>query len=554
MGEGYRVVKHRKREVENESFVNFIKKESIDPTITMAYRMISPNIEWGLKSVAKYDRFEKDIDLSIWETACDWTARHFQPFVRGALVIGEEAAIDVAVKTTSPGWPWNLQFQRKRDLFENFQGKPSPMSAYWDDLVNLEPAYVPIWCVSEKKELRAILKIQQGKIRTFTASPVEHSIACSRLCLDFNERFYDSAGKHSSFVGATKYLGGFDRLYKRLSKHPNGYALDCSDYDASMSSVFLWAQCEFRISMLDESVKTPENIMRMRRMYYDTIYSVMVLETGALVRKSTGNPSGQGNTIVDNTFTLYRLLIYCWLRLSVLNGVLGANYDMFTDNVECVLTGDDNTFTVSDLVHPWFNGATIAAELLLIGVKATSDSWLPRPVIELDFLSQRWIRNGNVYLPYPETSKVLSSMRWGSKLDDVRWQLLRACALRMESWANSECREILSGYINHLLKFHGDSLTGVVSVPRAEPVQMRHILAQIRDDKWLWRLYTGLESGCSLKDSPDKNVLSVLSSPCLLTCDCEDGEDCCTKIEEKGQSGCQGNCSKAIDGASNCTF
>jgi len=42
----------------------------------------------------------------------------------------------------------------------------------------------------------------------------------------------------------------------------------------------------------------------------------------------------------------------------------------------------------------------------------------------------------------------------------MRWSLLRAFALRIESWPNIECRKVLSGFIDYLFKNYKDQLVG----------------------------------------------------------------------------------------------
>jgi len=235
-----------------------------------------------------------------------------------------------------------------------------------------------LWRSTLKSERRPVEKLQcdPQKLRVFTASPFEHSILLNRFCLDMNEKFYQGAGKHTwSFVGTSPFFLGFHDLYNRLNKHPNACELDESAYDSSLFRYLLRGCFDWRWSCLSSEFKTPENYNRFYVLYRDIIDSWIVCGEGEVVVKHRGNPSGSANTIVDNTFCLFWLFAYAFIRLS--SGRLRPDgreygYDSFMANCEAALNGDDNTFTCSDEIAYFFTPEKIAEQWSALGVKTTS--------------------------------------------------------------------------------------------------------------------------------------------------------------------------------------
>jgi hypothetical protein len=497
------------------------------------YDVCVPNRDSNFKSASKYERLQPALDREAWDMSLNWTGRAFR-YMNGAVVVDRDIAVAESAKDTSTAYPHILEHPKKGLYFKTAEFIRSD-DKYWAALQTEDP--VPaFWSLCDKHELRSIAKIRENKIRSFTASNVHHAIASARLCLDMNERFYRSALKTPSFVGATKFRGGWNKLIRKLKRFMRGFALDESDFDASLFIEALWGQCALRCEFLSAKARTPENVQALHNLYFDIINSIMVTPLGDVVVKNTGNPSGQGNTIVDNTMILFRLLAYAFIvswkkkyggdvqRLKeledMLNGVKSYGdgaieeeyfvlkeralcFDYFMDNVEMVLNGDDNDFTVNETIIDWFNARAVSDIWTGIGVTTKSDDWEPRPVENLDFLSHttRYFKEWDMYLPVPERSRILDSLLLGSKSTDVRWSYLRACALRIESWADDSpggLRETLQSYITYLEKHRHGELVGQVKVPCSSDVmEWKAIEAVYMTDKELTALYCGFESVAS---------------------------------------------------------
>lgn len=478
------------KEVRNNSYEEFCKENGYK--FPSEYRQIQPTLHAGYKSTAKYDRDQPELNELAWLMSGDWTERHFHPYVGGSTVLDQVTVLAKMEMSTSCGYPWSLKFVSKKAMMLDNRAS-SALERFWEELVLPVMTMTPIWTVSQKRELRTIDKVKDSNHRTFTASPIELTTASNRLCLDFNEKFYDSSNKTWSAVGMTKFLSGWHRLYERLNKHPNGYELDETAYDASMFARALYGQRDLRWRTLKVSERTASNQLRLWRIYDSIVHSVMIMEDGVLVQKHTGNPSGSGNTVVDNTQVLMRLLSYAWLLLSPANM---RNYSDFQDNVEAAIYGDDVTFSVSDIAKIFYNPTAIAEIWTKIGVVTRTPDPNPRPVSELTFLSNSFKYDDDTshWMPCPSADKVLSSIAYGSDLNDVRWHFLRACALRMDAYYNEEVREKLDAYINYLNHNYQEELIGSVELRPGVSISMKDIRGLWKPHTWMEHLYTGRES------------------------------------------------------------
>lgn len=490
MGTVHRFSKQRAVEITNRSYVAFCRKKNIK--LPTAYRKIFSNLDASFKSVSKYDKSQPmGLDEGAWLLAGEWTKKHFFE-MSGSAVLDEDVVLSQMDMTTSCGYPASLQFAKK----SAFVVSPSKqiLSDYWDVIAgeNVD-RIIPIWTCSQKIEMRPLEKVMENKIRTFTAAPVEHSCATNRLCLDMNNKFYSMHEACWSFVGATKYLQGWDRLYHRLNRHPNAFELDESEYDSSLFAKAMFGQRDIRWSYLRGEDQTQANLSRLHAVYESIVHSVVVLETGELVQKHTGNPSGSSNTIVDNTMILFRLFAYAWILLCRVNNRQPLYMD-FMRQVEAALNGDDNTFTVSDEVVSWFNPTTISPIWSSIGVTTKTPCEASRPVEKVCFLSQgfRFDDGCGIWLPVPDTGRVLSSLCYGASVDDVRFHLLRANALRLESFGNLECRAVLKQYIEFILKYYKDDLVGSISLSGVD-ITIAEIKALWKSDEYIEALYGGFE-------------------------------------------------------------
>lgn len=511
LGKVKRRVDYKERAMKSEIVGNFMEKNNTKIDHTYAY--CNANKAAELPSVAKYDRAQPTVNEAVWTLSGQWMQRHFE-CMQGSGKLSQGMVLSDMDMNTSPGYPWSLAASNKRQLIE----KIPKFTSYIEEMnqriakVNYEPDYDFFWTSSVKAEMRPHDKAILNKLRTFCASPMDLTMLSNMLNLDMNNRFYQAGANNSvwSAVGMSKYNLGWSVLGKRLERHPNGFALDISAYDASLFERSMWEICEFRITCGNYS---GEDATRMRNLYKSIIHSVMVLTNGDVVQKSTGNPSGSGNTVVDNTLHLFRLLAYVWILLCPDDM---RTYESFMANVEAALYGDDNTFTCSDEVVDWFNAINIKNVLATLDVKVTAenDVWTPQSLDKLVFLGQSFKKYYDHWMPVPDYNKTLCSLLYAGECQDPRWVLLRATALRQESFWNDELRVFFKDFIHSIkcdfrrvldIDHNGEVYKGIT---------YREILATEKSDETIRALYLSPES---ISKEASKNGHPLLSFvPCVL--------------------------------------
>jgi hypothetical protein len=139
----------------------------------------------------------------------------------------------------------------------------------------------------------------------------------------------------------------------------------------------------------------------------------------------------------------------------------------------------------------------------------------PKRAVELEFCSMLFGTLDGHIVTVCDYHKMMCSMMFGSKLPDVRWDLMRAYALRIETWTNLELRNVISQYIAYLLSVHESELTGSVKV-KDTLVSMEQIQSMFKSDNEIKQLYLGFESGAAVKmDLANLSLIinSVLSTP-----------------------------------------
>jgi hypothetical protein len=435
----------------------YIDENNIAPTDT--WGLPCPNAEAAYKSLAKYakgvPKMNQD-EVEDMNLAWSWTARHFGLYMSDARVISLEEAIPHLDMSTSTGCPFNQLYPKKKELFEN-----DPDILVWleDDWVRLgsDPDWTCIATNSLKEELRTKEKIGLNSIRTFTSMPVDATVHGTRLFVDMNEKMYESHLKTASAVGMSPYDGNWDVLYKKLNVFKNGYALDEKEYDSSLRAYMMWGCAQFRWKMLAEEYKTSVNLLRVRTYYRNLINTLILTPEGIVIQKKTGNPSGSCNTITDNTLILYTLLAYAWIRTSDNHDL--CTYEAFEYLTSKALVGDDNTWTVDDEAHVFYNARSVIAVWKTLGITTTTDSLEARPAEELDFLSAKFLYMDGVMVPLYERDKILSSLMFSPKLKHTPCVTMeRTAALLGIAWTDIQVRRFCRDIIKWLLDTYDEVL------------------------------------------------------------------------------------------------
>jgi len=461
----------------------FVDEKKI--TIPSEWGLPIPNQEAAYKGLAKY---AKDLlplsteEVDDMNKAWGFTRAQFGLYMAESKVLPLDEAISHLDMSTSSGAPFNVRYPTKKELFEKFPTFTEWLQEDWERLAN-DPEYTFIVTNSLKEEMRPDFKIAENSIRVFTAVAVDGTVHGTRLFVDMNEKMYNSHLRSSSAVGMSPLKGNWDRLYRKLKRFEKGYALDESQYDSSLRAFLMWGCARFRWEMLRIEDRTEANLHRVKTYYRNLINSVILTPEGVLVMKKTGNPSGSVNTIADNTLILYTLLAYAWIRLSK-NDKEMQGYEAFEAETAKALVGDDNTWTVSDEAHEFYNATTVIVVWKTLGITTTTDSMKPRPAEELDFLSAKTVFLDGVAIPVYERAKLMASLLYApQKHITPATTLERTAGMLTIGWSDLPFRKFCRGVIAWLIEKYDEVL--------AEDEKWKLAKCQIQSDAIYYKLYTG---------------------------------------------------------------
>jgi hypothetical protein len=456
----------------------YTNKRAMDPHVKcyLDNNNLNEPISWGLpvpnevaayKSLAKY---AKDLlpmtrkQVQAMNLAWFWTEIHFSPYMLNSRIRTREEVVAKLDMTTSSGAPFNLLYPTKRELFEQWTEAGKWLDEDWETLAT-DPNWTCLCTNALKEEMRTAEKIMDNSIRTFTAMAVDMTVHGNRLFADMNEKMNDSYLKSSSGVGMSPYKGNWDKLYRKLNVFKKGYALDESQYDSSIRSYMMWGCAQFRWKMLRAEDQTHANLQRLKTIYRNLINTLIISPEGVLIFKLAGNPSGSPNTINDNTLVLYTLLAYAWImnydelvQENEEDVLKDQSYENFEEHTSKVLVGDDNTWTVSDVAHEFYNAITVINQWNRIGVTTTTDSMEPRRAQDLDFLSAHTVFIADQAVPVYSREKLLSTLLYAPKLHHTpAVTLQRAAALLQVGWTDLVFRRFCRDLIKWLMEEFEDT-------------------------------------------------------------------------------------------------
>jgi len=457
--------------------------DEMDIQIPPEWGLPKPNPSAAYISLAKYAKPVLPMsveDVDDMNLAWRWTSRHFGVYMAESRVISYLEAKTHFDMASSSGAPFNQHYPTKRELFESDPDIDAWLEADWNKMAS-DPNWTCCFTNSLKEELRTQEKIDANSIRTFLAGGVDAVAHGTRLFVDMNEKMYASHLKSASAVGMSPYKGTWDKLYQKLKIFAKGYALDESQYDSSLRAYMMWGCALFRWSMLAEQDRTVDNLQRLRTYYRNLVNTVVICPDGVLVMKKCGNPSGSVNTITDNTLILYTLMAYAWIKTSPPDM---RKYSSFEIETSKALVGDDNTWTVSDVAHEFYNAVSVIAVWKTLGVTTTTDSIEPRKAKELDFLSAHTVFHNGMAVPVYNRTKLMTSLLYApEKHITPATTLERVAGMLCIGWVDVQFRTFCREVIEWLLVKYDDILVD-------EP---RWIMAkcQIKTDDEYSRLFTG---------------------------------------------------------------
>jgi hypothetical protein len=446
----------------NSSFIQFFCETYPSKPLPTEFLWAKGDVAAEKRALTKYCKLQPIFEHEALCFAKHMLFREFYPVCAGVGIMSQDAAWLECDHSSSPGYPWSFLRTSKSDIWKVPKFQES-MAAYFDELGTGE-AWTPIWTSSIKTELRPTEKVLAERLRGFVASPIELTLAFIRLFGEFNSRLYAAAknGRTWVKVGMSKYYRGWDELVKLVArKGPwKGQATDMSEMDSSLNNILSDILYDFRKECICRGDK--EIAAKIDEVKFHVQHSVIITTDGHLLQKCTGNPSGSGNTSIDNSLALFLLLAYgfavlLWPKYDLTHNAFG---DLFMNSVVAFMYGDDDTAffspEISSLCNMQLLKPVFAKVFFFMTFENDDESLLPMQ--RLSFLSNGfwWCERYSVWVPRPGSAKLLASLLFGSKCTDVRWSILRAYAILIEGYWNDEVREVTSAYIDYLFRKYNE--------------------------------------------------------------------------------------------------
>lgn len=474
------------------SFVDFplsreIVLQSGGDVNDLQYSVVLANVDADYINFAKYDKVQPYFTYDSLISAREMLFQQFLPVLGKCPVIDEFEELGKMMSVnTSPGFPWCMWFPDKKKLLIDHE-----LMLYWKEFqfdVNRGVDRECIFQNTVKEELKPKNKIALNKVRVFTAAPWQHTLLGYRLWGSMNDRLMQACvlgvkGDLETIpmtVGLNKFSRGWDDLYRRLLVHSHGYAFDISEWDSGCCRRLFEIVYELRRKCLAELNLVTKEVAWYLRNVLDT---VVILGRGDLGLKETGNCSGQVNTITDNSLIHILMWYYVFQQLAPKKVSLRD----FRKHVVLFTCGDDSIMSVSEIVRPWFRPDRIGAIFHSAGMKFKFASVFAQPIYDLDYCSMHFRRLDGVVVPYPVTAKVLSSLVFKNRVACLRTLLLRAIALRLDSYYNDQLRSILANVITYCLR--NIDMSERPTGRRGDTLTVDEIMRSYKTDRELEMLY-----------------------------------------------------------------
>jgi hypothetical protein len=234
--------------------------------------------------------------------------------------------------SASPGYPWNEKYATKRlclegerDLLRSIVGQIFTTGEVSFDFngTHFDNVY---WQTSPKGEIRDITKLnnvdpKKRKTRTFMCGDIITHTVGFMLYKNQNDSLISYPSRDSWIaVGMNPWYGGWDQLAKSLLRNGATRFLcyDASHMEASVSDAVQDVIYKTRNSAL----RNPEQTRVAQEWFQLQVTNSLIIDVdGRLCMKFGKNPSGNFNTLVDNTFALFFsfFVYYCHLLFKIIS-------------------------------------------------------------------------------------------------------------------------------------------------------------------------------------------------------------------------------------------
>lgn len=453
---------------EDSLFSNFLafkkKQDLFDRTKYVVTRDTHANVN---ASVLKYDKEPADfskLDPATFAAALEDCKMFFRPLHDSCPILEYN---DLSfVPDTSPGFKYKRAgCKSKIHALDKFGAE---IRSAWNTL-HVEKTPV-LWKQASKIELLKSSKVDCGDLRGFTCPPLDYLLCCMRMNSSFNEKSHDYAADFNSFITRVGYVlqrGGFSRLLKRHDR-PGCFVGegDADKYDSNIADwIFYNIVLPVRYVCWDKKGMSEDEWWQRQLWYYEQkVKSFILLPSGQIVQKDTGNPSGQDSTGDDNGIIHAFILCYTWRDF--------YKRSLYEDRDVCRLDlySDDHVFSCPFEFDRFASYQERAASYALFGVQLSKAKDLVTTSPEgHTFLGPKAIKYRGEWVPLYNRDKVLCAALKMEKKFEPPVLVGRIISLLLNAPFDEDAFSLLREYAFDLYKSCGSIVLPVDSSPDLPP-------------------------------------------------------------------------------------
>lgn len=423
-------------------------------------------------SMARYSNDYEFPNPAPWENAKMMLSEAYQ-VMDNSPVLSVDSAFQWLERQTSPGYPWTIKATTKAQILDT----PWAKSWYYcfEEDVKKKIAEPWLWRSFIKDEVKKISDICDHNPRSILAQPWQASVLGNRLFGPMNERI-NKAGitfKAPCWIGISKYNRAWHQLACHILAFPNRAHGDCTRFDGTVSSAPFSAIEDFRIACLND--KSFADCVKF--FYKNVIDSHIVGWEGDLYIKHMGQPSGQTNTLHDNSLIHTLYFFYHWCKVVCQDSRFEPSWASFSAHVHLVIMGDDVIYSYSDSVKELMKPSRVSTTFaeMKVTLKYNDGTDVSPPMSEMEFCSMHFSLYGDVYVPIMKKEKMLASAFLKDSCHP-RVVLRRLLAIRIEVWWDKDLLSIIEGAIDYLLDKYEPQMSGQPTYQGGDDCDLKTVL------------------------------------------------------------------------------
>nr|QIS88066.1 MAG: polyprotein [Gerbovich virus] len=192
-------------------------------------------------------------------------------------------------------------------------------------------------------------KIEKGKTRMFSMSPIEYTWACKRYFAVFQSAYQESRIVNGTAIGINVHSAEWSDLARSLLEKGSNFIVgDYKSFGDTLSRDVMHGAFQVIFDWFDHNYESSVN-NAYRRVLMEEMFNVPHLVYNLMYRMVCGIPSGFALTVEINDLVNQLYIRYCWLKIT------GRPLSDFHRYCKLVTYGDDLIISVNDVVSQEFN-------------------------------------------------------------------------------------------------------------------------------------------------------------------------------------------------------